>query len=37
MNTTLIINASEGRIQFVLEQEDCHACEQEWCTPSKGN
>ena len=30
MNTTLIMNASEGRIQFVLEQEGSLACAQEW-------
>ena len=28
MNTTLIMNASEGRIQFVLEQEGSLACAQ---------
>ena len=36
MNTTLIMNASEGRIQFVLEQEGSLACAQEWSAPSKG-
>ena len=37
MNTTLIMNASEGRIQFVLEQEGSLACAQEWSAPSKGD
>ena len=36
MNTTLIMNASEGRIQFVLEQEGSLVCAQEWSAPSKG-
>lgn len=36
MSATLIMNASEGRIQFVLEQEGTLACAQEWSAPSKG-
>lgn len=36
MNATLIMNASEGRIQFVLEQEGSLVCAQEWSAPSKG-
>ena len=36
MNTTLIMHASEGRIQFVLEQVGSLACAQEWSAPSKG-
>ena len=34
--TTLILNASEGRIQFVLDQDGTPLCAQEWHAPSKG-
>ena len=36
MNTTLIMNAAEGRIQLVLAQDGSLACAQEWSAPSKG-
>lgn len=36
MNTTLIMNAAEGRIQLVLAQDGALACAQEWSAPSKG-
>lgn len=34
--TTLILNASEGRIQLVLAQEQTILCSQDWSAPSKG-
>ncbi|MEG1609953.1 MAG: tRNA (adenosine(37)-N6)-threonylcarbamoyltransferase complex dimerization subunit type 1 TsaB [Bilophila sp.] len=34
--TTLILNASEGRIQLVLAQERTILCCQDWSAPSKG-
>ena len=36
MTATLIMNAAEGRIQFVLTQDGVLACAQEWSAPSKG-